>query len=165
MRKNPELVIDIADEQSVFTVDLESIRLAVVRILEEARIERAQISVALVDDPTIRELNRRYLEHDYATDVLSFVLESSVEHLDGQIVVSTETAQNEAVRYGWSADDELLLYVIHGALHLVGYDDATPEEQVKMREREKVVLGFFGLKPRWSEARTSDNIEPEERTS
>jgi probable rRNA maturation factor len=164
VNENPRLVIDIADEQSALTVDPENIRLAVARILEESRIERTRISVALVDDQTIHELNRRYLRHDRATDVLSFVLERSLEYLDGQIVVSTETAQEQAARYGWSPDDELLLYVIHGALHLVGYDDATPESRVAMRERENAALRFFGLKPRWREVRTSGHTELEDKT-
>ena len=157
----PELVIDIADEQSVLTVDPEPIRLAVTRVLNEAQIERAQLSVALVDDRTIHELNRRYLCHDCATDVLSFILERSPEHLDGQIVVSTETARNEAARYGWSPDDELLLYVIHGALHLVGFDDQQASDSDRMREKEREILAHFGRYPCYDETKvnSSPNLE------
>jgi len=158
-------VLDIADEQSFFTVDRERIRLAVEQVLQDARIEQAEISIALVGDRAIQELNRRYLGHDCATDVLSFVLERSAEHLDGQVVASTETARNESARYGWSPEDELLLYVIHGALHLVGYDDTTPELRVAMREREKAALGSFGLEPHWELSPASDHPKPEDRTS
>ncbi len=58
--------------------------------------------------------------------MLSFVLEQGEGFLDGEVVVSAETAQRAAPRFGWSAAEELLLYVIHGTLHLAGYDDATP---------------------------------------
>jgi probable rRNA maturation factor len=165
LNKNRQLVIDVADEQSLLTVDPARIRLAVERVLKDARIDRAQLSVALVDDQAIHNLNRRYLRHDYATDVLSFVLERSPEFLDGQIVVSAETARREAARYGWSPEDELLLYVVHGALHLAGCDDTTPERRTKMRERENAVLDFFGLKPRRNRIRTSDCHAPEDEAS
>ena len=97
-------MIDIADEQSILTVDRQRIRLAVERVLQGARIEQATLSIALVDDRAIQELNRRYLGHDCATDVLSFVLERSAEHLDGQVVASAEMARGEATRYGWSPE-------------------------------------------------------------
>ena len=87
---------------------------------------KATISVAVVDDDAISELNGEFLGHQGPTDVLSFVLEQGEDFLDGEVVVSAETAQRAAAEFGWSAAEELLLYVIHGALHLAGYDDATP---------------------------------------
>ena len=165
LNENRKLVIDIADEQSILTVDRRRIRLAVERVLQDARIEQAALSIALVDDRAIQELNRRYLGHDCATDVLSFVLERSAEHLDGQVVASAETARNEAARYGWSPEDELLLYVIHGTLHLVGYDDTTPELRAEMRQREKAVMSSFDLEPHWDPSSTPNPFELEDRPS
>ena len=104
------------------------------------RSPRAKISVAVVDDPTIAELHQRYLDDPSPTDVLSFVLERSPKYLEGEIVVSADTAADLAPNYNWTAADELLLYVIHGALHLVGYDDTTPKKRTKMREKEKEYL-------------------------
>ena len=72
--------------------------------------------------------------------MLSFVLERGEGFLDGEVVVSAETALRTAPRFGWSAAEELLLYVIHGTLHLAGYDDATPEQQAAMRGRETEYL-------------------------
>jgi probable rRNA maturation factor len=114
-------------------------------------VREATISLAIVDDATIRPLNARYLGHDYATDVLSFVLEQTVGKLEGEIIVSAETALQSAERFGWAAGDELLLYVIHGALHLVGYDDLQPQVQAQMRSREREHLSHFGLAPRYEE--------------
>jgi probable rRNA maturation factor len=108
----------------------------------------AQLSIAIVDDATIHELNRRYLEHDYPTDVLSFTLERDNEHLEGEVIASAETAARSAADYGWSADDELLLYVVHGTLHLVGHDDGTPDERAVMRRLERRYLASFGLQCR-----------------
>ena len=93
--------------------------------------------MAAVDDRTIHQLNRRYLDHDYPTDVLSFVLEEGPGTVEGEIIVSGDTAAASAPGYGWPAQDELLLYVIHGMLHLVGYDDKSPADAARMRQAER----------------------------
>jgi probable rRNA maturation factor len=103
------------------------------------------VNVAIVDDATIHGLNRRHLQHDYPTDVLSFPLEDSRDKLAGEIVVSAETAQREAAAYGWSGDEELCLYVVHGALHLAGLRDKTSAEKRAMRAAEERVLAELGL--------------------
>lgn len=162
LNENSQLVIDVADEQTILAVDHDRIRLAVEQILGETRIGQAEVSVAVVDDQTIRQLNARYLDHDCATDVLSFVLEQQEEKLDGQIVVSAQTAQAEAARYGWPPEDELLLYVVHGALHLVGYDDGTPESRQRMRQKEREALARFSLEPHWDAPAASRHAEAEE---
>src|SRR5262245_48794 len=124
-----------ADEISQ-PVELARLKSAVGMVLGEAGIRSAEIGVAIVSDDRIPELNREYLGHDYPTDVLSFMLEEDQleKTLDGEIIVSADYAAREAERYGWTTDDELLLYVIHGTLHLVGHDDATPKEKAAMRE-------------------------------
>ncbi len=133
-------------------VDEDRLKSAVAAVLEEEVIDDVMVSLAIVDDHTIADLNRRYLQHDYATDVLSFVLERSDTRLDGEVIVSSETAASQSRRWGWAAEDELLLYVIHGMLHLVGVGDATPEERDQMRRREGACLASFGLKPHWEES-------------
>ena len=143
--------IEVTSQQTALPVDEALLERAVRMILEDESISRAVVSVAVVDDPTIHQLNRRYLSHDYATDVLSFVLARDGEQLEGEVVVSADTAQSTAPRFGWSAENELLLYVIHGALHLVGCLDETPEQQAEMRSRERVCLSRFGLEPRFDE--------------
>lgn len=114
-------------------------------ILEDESIERAKIDVAVVDDLTIAELHQRYLNDPEATDVLSFVLEQTSKYLEGEIVVSADTAAASAPNYNWTAANELLLYVIHGALHLVGYDDTATKKRSIMREKEGEYLARFGL--------------------
>lgn len=145
------LTIEIADEQQAIPIDEARLKRGVRQVLQAAGMESAEISVAIVDDARMHELNRQYLEHDYPTDVLSFVLDFDEEEqsLDGEIIVSADYAAREAVRYGWSTDAELLLYVIHGCLHLVGYDDTTPEGKQKMREAEAMHLAAMGLTHRY----------------
>ena len=127
------------------------LREGICAVLAGEGIQRANISVAIVDDREIHDLNRRFLNHDYPTDVLSFVLEQAEGFVEGEIVISADTAAEFASRFGWAPADELLLYAVHGTLHLVGYDDQTAQAQNEMRERETVYLSQFGLRPRYEE--------------
>jgi probable rRNA maturation factor len=145
------LEIAIAREHPSVAVDATRLRRAVRSILKDAGIASGEVSIAIVDDARMHELNRRYLQHDYPTDVLSFVLSRDGDRLDGQIVVSADYAARESAGYGWSADDELLLYTIHGALHLVGHDDVNVRAKRAMRGAERKYLADFGLVPRYDE--------------
>ena len=145
-----KITVEIADEQKSHPIDHARLKKAVRLVLKDAGIERAEISIAIIDDARMHALNRQYLQHDYPTDVLSFVLErdEAAKSLDGEIIASADYAAREAPRYGWTADDELLLYVIHGCLHLVGHDDHAPGDQAKMRAEESRYLAHFGLTQR-----------------
>jgi probable rRNA maturation factor len=147
------LTIEIADEQSLQAVDHSRLKKAVREVLKEAGVRSGEISIAIVADPRMHELNRQYLNHDYPTDVLSFVLERDEAGgtLDGEIVVSADYAAREAKRFDWTTDDELLLYVIHGCLHLVGHDDQTLEGRSAMRAAETKHLAALGLAHRYDE--------------
>ncbi len=139
--------IDITNEQSRLPVDEDRLRRAISSVFAAAECHSGAVSVAVVDDPKIHELNRRFLQHDYPTDVLSFVLEESPGAIEGEIIVSADTAATTAADYDWRAEDELLLYVVHGALHLVGYDDKSPDDAAEMRQLEAQHLTEFGLQP------------------
>ncbi len=116
-------------------------------IVRDAGVAQGSLSIAIVDDPTIHELNRRYLEHDRPTDVLSFTLERDAERLEAEVIASHQTAERVAASFGWTAADELLLYVVHGTLHAVGYDDTTAETRAAMRAAERRYLALAGLAP------------------
>jgi probable rRNA maturation factor len=135
----------VANEQASLAIDQVRLTAAARMILAESDYPSATVSIAVVDDPTMHALNVQYLKHDYPTDVLSFVLEESPECVEGELVVSTDTAIREAPEAGWTASDELLLYVIHGTLHLIGYDDHEPADQVEMYTAEAHYLQRMGL--------------------
>ena len=116
-------------------------------VLDSANVTSCEVSLTVVDNARMHELNRRHLDHDYPTDVLSFLLGFDGQRLDGEIIVSADYAADEAAHYRWPAADELLLYAVHGALHLVGYDDTTAVAAAQMRQREREILGTFGLTP------------------
>jgi probable rRNA maturation factor len=117
------------------------------RVLREAEVAAAEVSLAVVDDATIHRLNRRHLSHDYPTDVLSFLLADPPPCLEGEVIVSWDRACEVARQYGWPVEDELLLYVIHGMLHLVGYDDHDSQQLQRMREAETRHLASLGRVP------------------
>jgi probable rRNA maturation factor len=145
---NQESVIDIElNQQTDHPVRRDRLIGAVRRIVHEAGIRQADISLAVVDNPTIHHLNRRHLDHDYPTDVLSFVFHRDQDRLEGEVIVCADMAAERAPEFGWSLEDELLLYVIHGALHLVGYDDKQADERHAMRDKERDYLRCFGLTP------------------
>jgi len=139
--------IEVNNSQSVCPAEVERLEDAVRAILAEEHVSAGVLSLAIVDDESIHELNRRYLQHDYPTDVLSFALEQRENYLEGEVIVSVERAAAVAPGLGWSVADELLLYVTHGVLHLVGYDDRSPSERTRMRARERHHLARFGLEP------------------
>jgi probable rRNA maturation factor len=95
------------------------------------------VVVALVDDRTIARLHARYLGDPAPTDVLSFP--------HGEIVVSADTARREARARGIDPVHELVLYVVHGALHLAGYRDGKAKDRARMRRAERRALAALGL--------------------
>ncbi len=111
----------------------------------------SELTVRIVDDATIRELNRRYRDVDEATDVLSFAMagESDDDFVTppggapqlGEIVIAFPTAERQAVAAGHDVGAELEHLLVHGILHLLGYDHETEAEEREMRAREEALLG------------------------
>jgi probable rRNA maturation factor len=121
-------------------------REAVRAVLAGEGVADAEIGLAFVDNPTIHRLNLRYLEHDEPTDVLSFPLsEPGAARLAGELVVGALVALEQAAGRGHDVQAELTLYVIHGLLHLCGYDDHDEAGAAAMRARERHYLGQLGL--------------------
>lgn len=103
-----------------------------------------ELSVLLVDDHAIRRLNRVYLNHDRPTDVLSFPQPkdpaSPYPYPLGDVVISVETAARQAKDQGHSLARELALLLIHGILHLFGYDDTTPAARRRMWAKQSRLI-------------------------
>jgi probable rRNA maturation factor len=133
--------VEISDTQTHLPVDRASLQQLVTCVLEQEGRKRASISIALVDDATIHSLNRVHLGHDWPTDVITFPLsEPDDPVLTGELVISVETTVKSANELELDACDELALYVVHGLLHLCGYDDRNEADALAMRRRESEVL-------------------------
>ena len=107
-----------------------------------------EVSLALVDDPTLAELHGRFLDDPSPTDVMSFALgEDDGEGAWGEVVVSVDRAKAVAAERGIAWEREVVLYAVHGTLHLCGWDDHEEEDRRSMRTAEAVVLGELGYDP------------------
>jgi probable rRNA maturation factor len=123
-------------------VDRRRLRGRAVRLLREVGRPQAELSIALVDDAEIAELNARYRGVEGATDVLSFSLPDGAHAerrgaLLGDVVVSVDTASVQARRGRRSLDDEVLRLLIHGTLHLLGHDHERSDDARRMRAEER----------------------------
>lgn len=117
--------------------------------------EEAEVSLTLVDDERIHELNRDYRGVDRPTDVLSFALQEEADeepdildyedNLLGDIIISVERARAQATEYRHSFERELIYLAVHGTLHLQGYDHMEEEEKAEMRKQEEDIMGEIGL--------------------
>ena len=106
----------------------------------------AEVSVLLVDDPGIHELNRIWRGYDKPTDVLSWPLEEETplvggEDTLGDVVISLDTAERQALARGWTVEEETALLLVHGILHLLGHEDESEAGSDVMKRIEKRILG------------------------
>jgi probable rRNA maturation factor len=133
--------IYVENRQKQQKLDLRRLRARIERILAELACSQADVSVIFVSDAEIRDFNRKYLGRDSATNVISFSMRegefSDVNpSLLGDIVISLDTALRDAEREGLSLEDELDYLLIHGVLHLLGYDHERSGKEAA-REMEK----------------------------
>ncbi len=137
--------IEICRQCSAVAVDDAMIRRGLRLVFDRARRSPGHVSVAIVGDEQIARLNLRYLKRDEPTDVLSFPLGSSTDgSVEGEIVVSAETASRRATKHDANPVGELMLYIVHGALHLVGFNDTVPEKATEMHALEDELLSQLG---------------------
>jgi rRNA maturation RNase YbeY len=135
------MAVELANLQRKVPISPRRIRRTAGRALRELGRVGAAVHLTFVDDGLIRRLNARYLRHRRPTDVLAFPLAApGPSRLWGEIVVSAEAARRQARRLGIPVGLELDLLVVHGLLHLAGYDDGEPREARLMHQREREIL-------------------------
>lgn len=132
--------ITVFDQQKKLRINKDKIAAIVKAILQGEKIAKAEVSVGFVTRQQIQAFNQRYLKRTYATDVLAFNLSDSPSTLIGDVVVSTDAAFRYASTHNVDVKVEIVLYVVHGILHLLGYDDHTPADTARMRRKEEAVL-------------------------
>jgi len=134
--------ITILDENNFFDKDeKKNIRSIVLKTLKMLDLSKdTEICISFVDDDTIRELNKTYRNINRATDVLSFPQDGPDFSILGDIVISVDTAKRHAVRYENTYEFEIKKLLVHGILHLLGFDHKKKKETMIMREKEKELL-------------------------
>jgi len=136
--------LQIENNQNKIKIDKRRIRSTVLRIMRILDCADKEISLSFVDDEKIKKLNKEYLGKDKPTNVISFSLREG-EYSDinpqimGDIIISVETAQRDALWGNLTVSQEIDFLIIHGILHLLGYnhENTTREETNKMRKKEK----------------------------
>ncbi len=144
-------VVVAIDEQTDVPIDVDRWTALAAGALESSGVLTGELNLLFVDEMAMQELNRAHIGNDRPTDVLSFPLDGADradagESLIGDIVVCPAYAAREApchtghLGHDGSVDDELALLVVHGVLHLLGHDHATPDETTAMQAREQSLL-------------------------
>lgn len=142
-----QIRVAVSDSQHALRVSHRDLEGWIRSWLAAEGIDRAEVSIALVDNARIHELNRTHLRHDWPTDIITFDLSDEDGGLEGELVISAEMAVECARRAGSDPTAELALYVAHGLLHLLGEDDHDPESLARMQSRERDWLIAAGFPP------------------
>ena len=129
-----------------YDLDFASLKQAAQIVLAGESIAEAKVIIAFVDDAHIHRLNQQFLNHNEPTDVLTFPYsDPTAKKLDGEIVIGHGVAETQARERGHAVTTELTLYIIHGCLHLCGYNDTDMETTQLMRTKERHYLQQLGL--------------------
>ena len=138
--------VSVASPQEVVPLDYQGLKAAAKAVLEGEGVAEAKVTLAFVDNPHIHRLNKQFLDHDEPTDVLTFPYSpKGSKKLEGEVVIGAEVAKEYAADRGHDVGLELLLYVVHGCLHLCGYTDTDPQSEMAMRVKEREYLLMLGL--------------------
>ena len=140
------MTITVEDLQKRIPLKPQAILRAAKKILRHEKVKTADLSIVIVPDSRIKLLNKKYLNEVHPTDVLSFDFlseERNPKQISGEVIISADTAVRNARIYHTSVHQEVLLYVVHGILHLLCYDDHDGEDIRKMRGKEEVLMKYI----------------------
>ncbi len=130
-----EVKPDILLHQTDITFPVNLLQRLINKVIREENIPIAELRVIFVDDQYLRNLHRDFLNDDTYTDVMTFNLGSEQE-IEGEIYISVDRAQVHAREYRIPIGEEIARLIVHGLLHLKGYDDQIPQERIRMRAME-----------------------------
>ena len=102
-----------------------------------------ELQYIFCSDPYLLEINRQFLHHDFYTDIITFELAEKGQPTNGEIYISVDRVRDNAQNFDSSLKKELHRVISHGALHLCGFKDKTPKEEMKMRKMEEKYLALY----------------------
>lgn len=145
-------VVEVFNEQPRKVKEIEDLKPFLLFALDKENLQDVEFNVIIIDNEKIRDLNKVYRKIDRETDVISFALEDEKDmpiigdhRVLGDIYISLEQAEKQALEYGHSLKRELCFLSIHGLLHLLGYDHIEKEEERKMFQKQKEILDAYGI--------------------
>jgi len=101
------------------------------------------LDINIVDSKTLLQVNIEFLGHNYDTDIITFNYSDNIDILNGELLISYDMAEENAKRFNCSLNSEIIRLVIHGILHMTGYDDMNPEDRKKMKRKENYFVKLF----------------------
>ena len=141
------LIVDVSTDGHRLPISRARLKDIVLGVLEAERVRHALVSVAFVSKRAIARLNREHLNHTGATDVISFALSAGRgarghTPVVGDVYVAPDVARENAARYGTATREEIVRLVIHGTLHVLGYDHPDGDDRVESRmwKRQETLL-------------------------
>lgn len=140
MNKNGSHVHFFNDESLGIPLNEKEIKAVVPVVLGDFSFKGWSVNIVALPDDDLREMKNRYFHQDVYTDVISFPLELTEDYLEGELYVSPERIAENAVQYGVNIRNEWVRILIHGLLHLMGYDDLTDDEKAEMTGLENQYL-------------------------
>lgn len=152
--------LEIINLQKCYPVDKKEVRRIVRNVLKSEK-QDAELNVVFTGNKQIKEINKTFLGHNYATDVITFAYRDTHREkgktrsgkklslgeniITGEIIISVEMAEKLARKHDCAVEGEVALYLVHGLLHLFGYDDKQHKEAKKMHQREGELLSGLGF--------------------
>lgn len=132
--EHSEIVVNLIDKLQDFLLQ---------KIKKEAKWQQFYIQYVFLDDEALLEINKEFLNHDYYTDIITFDLSSEEDCLESDIYISLDRVKENAKNLNIIFDEELHRVLFHGILHLLGWNDASKEDEAKMREQENIWIEEF----------------------
>ena len=117
----------------------------VLRVINSKGYKLGNLVYAFFNDEDLKDLNIRFLKHDYYTDVISFD-ETADQVVSGNIAISVDRVKENATQIGVDFEEEMHRVIIHGVLHFIGFNDKTSLEKKEIREQEALALSMFHVK-------------------
>lgn len=128
---------------SLKTIDKKKVHKLVNAITNELGFKLINLEINFITTDQIHQLNKKHLNHDYTTDIITFDYSDDFESLDGEIFISVDDAKSNAKKFKVKLNEELARLVIHGILHLLGYDDQITSDKKTMKLMENKLLSSF----------------------
>jgi probable rRNA maturation factor len=136
-------MVSITTEYPVAKPILHKLKFIAQTMLEQENHTESELSILLTDDVKMTQLNQQYFKKDCTTDVIAFPQDE--RNVLGDVAMSVETAEKQAIICGHHLEDELVYLLIHGILHLLGFDDLKVQSRRKMRVKERAYLAQFQI--------------------
>ena len=159
VKQEQDIVVQIAKNFKDIDVNLPKLKKLVKAVCTRFKLSKATVSIAIVDDAEIRKLNKQFLNRNCPTDCLSFNLSDDDTRKSFELVVNAEKAVKEANLRGHSSEAELALYITHGLLHNLGFDDSTQGQAKKMHDAEDEILQQLSYGSVYNKSKRISNIK------